>query len=90
MSSTQYVNNVINTAELKLKNEGRQLRKVELTVKQPFLNVYCSELEQSNEQSPDLASRYPQFIGILRWALDLGIIDIFVGVFEMPHYSVSP
>ena len=80
MSSTQYVKNVINTVEGLLKDEDRQLRKVKLAGKHPFQDGYLPELEQRNELIPELASSYLQFIGILRWEVELGRIDIFTEV----------
>ena len=55
-----------------------------------FPNRYWIELEQSYEIRPDLVSRYLQFIGILRWAVELGSIDIFADVEIMSQYLVSP
>ena len=43
--STQYVNNTINTAEVLLKDEDRQLIKFKLAEKQPLPNRYRQELD---------------------------------------------
>ena len=57
--------------------------KVNPDVNQPLQNGYLPELEKSNELSPDLASHYVQFIGILFWAVEHGHIDIFTEVAVM-------
>ena len=68
----------------------RELRNVKSAEKQPLPNGYRTELEQSDELSPELASRYLQLIGILRWAMELGHIEISTEVAVMPQYSASP
>ena len=69
-----------NTVEGPLKDEGRQLRKVKSSVKQPLPNGYHIVLEQSDEFILELASRCLQLIGILRCILELRRIDIFTEV----------
>ena len=46
--------NVIKTVEELLKDEDVQLRKFKFDGRQPLMNGYQQELEQSNEQIPDL------------------------------------
>ena len=66
------------------------MRKVKLDGKQPFPNEYRMDLEQSDDMIPEIASRYLQLVGILRWAVDLGHIGIFTEVAVMSKYSASP
>jgi hypothetical protein len=45
--------------------------------KNPFPSNYRPELDVTNELGESLALDYMQLIGILRWAVELGKIDIF-------------
>ena len=90
MSSTQYVKNATKTVEGMFKDEERQSRKFKLDWKQPLPNGYQPELDNNYELIPDLAPRYIQLIGILRWEVELGRIEIFMEVAVMSQYSVSP
>ena len=64
--STQYVKNATKAVKVLLKYEDRHWRKVNSDVKQPLLNRYQPELEQSDKMIPELALRYLLSIGILR------------------------
>ena len=90
MFSTQYVKNAIKTVEVLLKDEGRQLIKFKLDGKQPFMNGYCPEMEQSDDLRTDLASCYLQLIGILQYTVEVGCIDIFTEVLVMSQYLALP
>ena len=58
--------------------------------KRPLSSNSQPELEQSGELSTDMISRYLQLIVILRWAVDIGRIDIFTEAAIMSQYSASP
>ena len=88
--STRYLKNLIKTVEELLKDEDVQLRKFKFDGRQPLMNGYQQELEQSNELIPDLVSCYVQLIEILRWAVELGSIEIFKEVALKSHYLASP
>jgi hypothetical protein len=90
MSSTRYVKNAIKTVEELLEKDGRTLRKCNKAGKQPLPNGYRPELEATDELNEELSSRYLQLIGILRWAVELGRIDIYTEVAIMSQYSASP
>ena len=90
MPSTQYVKNKTRTVEGMLKEDGRTLRNTKASGKQPLTSIYQLEMEQSEELNPELASWYLQLIGILRWAVELGRIDIFTETAIMSQYPESP
>ena len=49
-------------------------------VKNPLPSGYKPELDVTDELGDKLASRYLQLIGICRWAIELGRIDIYLEV----------
>ena len=73
-----------------MKDEEINLSKVKSDGKQLFPYGHRPELDQSAELIPEIASCYIQLIGILRWAMNLGRIEIFTEVALMPQYSASP
>jgi hypothetical protein len=51
---------------------------------------YQPELDVSNELGLELSSRYLQLIGIARWAIELGRIDIHHEVSLLSQYQANP
>jgi hypothetical protein len=90
MSSTPYVTDAVKQVSEMLREDGRELCKVKTSGKQPLPTGYRPELEQSAELDSEQASRYLSLIGMLRWAVELGRIDIFTEVAIMSQYSASP
>jgi hypothetical protein len=58
--------------------------------KNPFPMNYQPKLDVSNELGPELSSRYLQLIGIVRWAIELGRIDIHYEVSLLSQYQANP
>jgi hypothetical protein len=56
----------------------------------PFPTGYKPELDFSPELDPDLISRYRQLIGILRWAIEIGRVDIYLETALLSQYSAAP
>ena len=59
--------------EEKLRKEGKRLVKRALT---PLAYDYRPEVDKSPELAPEDASYYQSLIGILRWMVELGRVDI--------------
>ena len=90
--SEQYVKNAVATVEKMLKDDGRELKTNWKSRKHrgPMPHTYRPELDTTEECDARLVSRYQQIIGILRWAVELGRIDILIHVALMSQYSASP
>ena len=56
----------------------------------PLPTNYRPELDVTEELGPELLSRYLQLVGILRWAEELGRIDIFHECSIMSQYQANP
>jgi hypothetical protein len=55
------------------------------------LKVYLKpELDVTDELGPELTSRYLQLIGICRWAIELGRLDIFHETAVLSQYQANP
>ena len=88
-SPRHYIKNAIKTVE-KLLDEDGEGYVLKNKVKNPLPQGYRPELDVTDELGEDLASRYLQLIGILRWAVELGRIDMFHEVSIMSQYQASP
>jgi len=71
-----------------LEAEGRHLKS---TAKTPFSNSnYRPEVDMTEECDNESASRYSQLIGVLRWAVELGRLDIYTEVALLSQHLALP
>lgn len=87
MSSSTYVKNAVNNVKQLLSEEDRFLK---TTAKTPLPSGYRPELDTSDELPSELASRYSQLIGVLRWMVELGRIDVYYEVSLLSQYLALP
>ena len=88
--SKTYVKNAVETVQRLLAEDGRQLKTGKREYKGPLPHGYKPELDTSDECSADHVSRFQQLIGILRWAVELGRVDIHIEVALMSQYQMNP
>ena len=89
MSGKDYVKNSVQVVKDMLHEDGLSL-KVGKPADRPMPKTYHPELDVSPLLEGDLCSRYHQLIGMLRWAVELGRIDILLEVSLMSSYLASP
>ena len=89
MSSEKFVKNAVQTVEQLLKDDGDGYH-LKTTAYVPFPTSYKPELDFSAELNETLTSRYRQLIGILRWAIELGRLDIYLETALLSQYLASP
>jgi hypothetical protein len=65
---------------------GRKVKKA----KTPLPSGYKPELDITEELDDNMISRYRQLIGILRWAVELGRLDIYHEVSILSQFQASP
>ena len=85
--STQYVKEAVNNVETYLAKKGKKL-----VAKAPtaLSNGYRPELDVSPELESGDASYYHSLIGVLRWIVELGRVDINVEVSMMSSHLALP
>jgi hypothetical protein len=88
-SPISYVKNGIAVVECLLNEEGKGYS-LKNKAKNPFPSNHRLELDVTNELGVSLALYYMQLIGILRWAVELGCINIFYEVSILSQYQVNP
>ena len=92
MHSKEYVQNAIRNLEEILQNDGAAPLKIfgKRAGERPFPSNYRPELDVSPVLNDVLSNRYLQLIGILRWAVELGRIDIMVEVSVLSQHQCQP
>jgi hypothetical protein len=87
-SANSYVKNAVRNVKILLQAEGRGLNS---TAKTPFPSTtYRPEVDTTDECDSDGSSRYSQLIGVLRWAVELGRIDIYTEVSLLSQHLALP
>ncbi len=86
-SSTQYVQAVVKNVEEYLKKRGKSLTPKANDV---IPKGYRPEIDVMPELEPGEASYYASLIGILRWMVELGCVDICTDVSMMSSHLALP
>ena len=86
-SSSQYVKAAIDNVEAYLKENDL---KFPCRVMTPLSSNYRPELDVSDELTPGKAAYYQSLIGILRWMVELGRVDITCEVSMMSSHLALP
>ena len=86
-SSSQYVQLAVSNVEDYLKKTGEKLPSRAST---PFPTNYRPEIDTTKELNPTKAAYYQSLIGILRWVVELGRMDITCEVSMMASMMALP
>ena len=89
MESKKYVEAAVQTVKDLLAEDGRELKPGKNSAG-PLPTNYQPELDVTHECDEEMSSRFRQLIGILRWACELGRLDIQLEVSLMSQYQASP
>lgn len=87
MSSDKYVKAAIDNVETKLKSQDKRLPKRAET---PMILSYRPEEDISAEIQGTDHTYFQELIGILRWSIELGRVDIMVEVSMLSVYLANP
>ena len=87
MSSDLYVKRAIADVETELEKVGQTLRG---KVSTPMTTDYRPELDQSPELDARRANYYQGLIGVLRWIIEIGRVDIMVAVSMLSRFLANP
>jgi hypothetical protein len=88
-SPREYVANAIKTVEGLLLEDGEGYS-LKNKVSNPFPIGYRPELDVTDELDAALASRVLHLIGICRWAVEIGRLDIFLETSLLSQYQANP
>ena len=87
LSSEKYVKSAVENVEQILQKDGQRLPS---KCKTPLSLSYRPELDTSPELKEDGHQRYQELIGVLRWAVELGRVDILLETSMMSTYLALP
>jgi hypothetical protein len=90
MDSKSYVKAAAQVVRDLLAEDGRELKGGKGSHTGPIPINYRPELDATPHCDEEHASRYRQIIGILRWAIELGRIDILTEVAFLSQYQADP
>ena len=95
MGSASYIKNAVKNVKARLKEDGFQynskLSSMEYSARQPFSSVdYRPELDTSLECNDEQINFYQNLIGVLRWIVELGRIDIAFECAVLSQYLAFP
>jgi len=87
MASSKYVQNAVTNVEDWL---AKHNMKLSTRAPSPMTNGYRPELDVTKELDPERANYYQSQIGVLRWAVELGRIDIITEVSMLASHLAMP
>jgi hypothetical protein len=87
LSSKDYVKSIVDNLEKRLKERGDKLPSKALS---PMTLEYKPELDESNKLDKNGITMYQELIGELRWAIEIGRVDILHEVSLLSSYQASP
>ena len=89
MSPSKYVQDAVRNSEEYL---GRNFggRKLQKRASSPWPSEYTAELDSTPELTPEQASYYQSQIGVLQWAVELGLVDIITEVSILAFQMAQP
>ena len=90
MGSDSYVREAVRVVKQRMSEDGVKF-KTKKTPQSPFTCLkYRPELDVSEECNPEQASYFQNLIGVLRWIIELGRVDILTEVSLLSRYLASP
>ena len=90
LSSSQYVQSAVKNVEEYIRRPEISHLKIPSKAETPLMTSYRSELDVSPELTPRDSAYYQSLIGILRWIVELGRIDICLEVSMMSSHLAMP
>ena len=88
VSSHDYVKAAIKNVQEAIKNTSRKLPTKH--VEAPMSASYVPELDVTEELSEEDTTFYQELIGVLRWATEIGRVDILLEVSLLSQYQANP
>jgi hypothetical protein len=89
-SSSQYVGAAVQNVEEFVPKDEAKRWKLPTKAETPLCTCYRPELDVTPELNPSEAAYYQSLIGILRWIVELGRVDICLQVSIMSSHLVLP
>jgi hypothetical protein len=85
-----YCKGAIGNVEAMLQQDGMNPLKTYGDGKRPYPSTYRPEIDVTKELDDESTQRFQQWIGVLRWAIELGRIDIMTEVSNLSCHLCMP
>ena len=89
-SSSQYVQTAVKNVEAYLDSQDSKRWKMPSKADTPLTTTYRAELDVSRQLNVADAAYYQSLIGILRWIVELGRVDVWLEVSMMSSHLALP
>ncbi|GFH55427.1 hypothetical protein CTEN210_11903 [Chaetoceros tenuissimus] len=89
MNCVEYLQGAISNVDKYLNECGSALKNYG-DGKRPYPSSYRPEMDVTPELDAEVMNRYQQYIGVLRWAIELGRIDVMTEVSCLSQHLASP
>jgi hypothetical protein len=86
-SSSHYVRNALKNLEEWMVKEARELPKKAPTL---MSSTYKAEVDVSHKLSPKMANFYQSQVGVLRWIIEMGRLDVTTEVSMLATHMAAP
>ena len=90
MSSRDYTKAIIANLEERLMKKNPEAKLRSKGIKTPIATSYVPEFDMSEELQGDEITMFQELIGELRWAIEIGRVDIHTEVAMLSAYQASP
>ena len=90
MSPSKYVQQAVSNCTKHLKDNYGGRFSLPKRAPNPFMMDYAPEMDQTDVLTPDLASYYQSLIGIMRWMIEIGRVDIATEVSMLSSHLAMP
>ena len=87
MTSKDYIKAAVDNIEKHLEKRNRKLPSKAVT---PMSSGYVPETDGSPELGPELITAFQESIGVLRWVVEIGRVDINTEVSMLSSYQAAP
>ena len=88
ITSQDYIKAAVKNVEEAVKRKGRKLPTSNIDT--PMNITYSPELDVTTELNEDDITYFQELIGVLRWATEIGRVDILLEVSLLSQYQASP
>jgi hypothetical protein len=88
MAPDQYLDNVITDVQDKLQKHNIKLNSIRSDM--PATPGYYPEVDTNDPLDADTKNLYQSYVGILRWCIELVIIDIYNALGKLSSYIACP
>ena len=90
MSPSKYVNQAVKNCQTYLTEKLNDRYKIPTRADNPFPTTYCPDTDTTEPLDPECSSFYQHLIGVLRWMVELGRVDIATEVSMLSSYLAYP